>query len=97
MINLWANNGSWSGPPSTQDVVMEIQYVNLYFNTTESEVGRDKVFRRACEKARERGEEAVCEVDDEDDDVAEEAKESTGLSERVKWWMVVGLLVGWFL
>jgi hypothetical protein len=97
MINLWANNGSWSGPPSTQDVVMEIRYVNLYFNTTDSEAGRDVVFRRACEEARARGEEAVCEVDDEDGDVEEEAKESTGVREGVRLWMLVCLLVGWLL
>ncbi|KAI5791072.1 concanavalin A-like lectin/glucanase domain-containing protein [Geopyxis carbonaria] len=48
MINLWANNGSWSGAPSDKDVVMSIRQVNLCFNTTASDAGHDREFARTC-------------------------------------------------
>lgn len=66
MINLWANNGTWSGPPSTKDVHMKVHYVNLYFNTTDSNLGNDDDFNERCKTARQSGRrsEAVCVIDD---------------------------------
>lgn len=73
MINLWANNGSWSGPPSTKDVYMKIRYVSLYFNTTDSNLGKDDDFNKLCNIAKQsgKGAEAVCVIDDTDDVVDE--------------------------
>jgi len=42
MFNLWANNGSWGGPPSAGSVKMEIHYVDLHFNTTDNDDGKDE-------------------------------------------------------
>lgn len=61
MINLWANNGSWSGPPSTDDVIMAIKEVKLYYNTSTSNEGKDEVFNKKCTKAGGfANEEAIC-------------------------------------
>ncbi|TGZ78529.1 concanavalin A-like lectin/glucanase [Ascodesmis nigricans] len=49
-INIWANNGSWSGPPATKDVTMAIKSIRLYFNTTASNAGNDTEFNAACER-----------------------------------------------
>ncbi|KAF8254158.1 hypothetical protein K440DRAFT_652229 [Wilcoxina mikolae CBS 423.85] len=68
MFNLWANNGSWSGPPSTKDVKVEIHYVDLYFNTTDSNDGKDDEFNKACGAARGQSG-AVCLIDDTDDNI----------------------------
>ncbi|MCJ1339522.1 hypothetical protein MMC09_004812 [Bachmanniomyces sp. S44760] len=50
-VNLWANNGSWSGPPSRTNVTMSIRYLLFYYNTTDSEAGLDSDFNFACSRA----------------------------------------------
>jgi len=50
-LNIWADNGEWSGEPATKDVIMEIQQIDLYFNTSLSHNGGDSAFNDACEKA----------------------------------------------
>ncbi|KAL7276433.1 hypothetical protein RUND412_000572 [Rhizina undulata] len=66
MMNLWSNNGSWSGKPSTTDVIMTVQYVIMYFNTTASDAGEDQEFNAKCNDAGGfNSGKAVCEVEDE--------------------------------
>lgn len=60
-VNIWANNGSWSGPPSTGDVIMAIRDIKLYFNTSHSHIGVDTKFNAACKRAGGwYNEEAIC-------------------------------------
>lgn len=66
ILNVWANNGSWSGPPSSNDVYMDVEYILMYYNTTDSAAGNDEAFNRACEFAggnEQRG--TVCYVTDQ--------------------------------
>ncbi|BFZ60510.1 hypothetical protein YB2330_001546 [Saitoella coloradoensis] len=36
VLNMWSDGGVWSSGPPTSDVVMQIKYIKLYFNTTDS-------------------------------------------------------------
>lgn len=66
ILNVWANNGSWSGPPSSNDVYMDVEYIIMYYNTTDSAAGNDESFNRSCEFAggyEQRG--TVCYVTDQ--------------------------------
>lgn len=51
MINIWADGGQWSGRPADKDVIMKIQHIELFFNTSISHSGGDTAFNKACEKA----------------------------------------------
>lgn len=47
-INIWADDGEWSGIPSTSDVTLSIKSVVIYHNTSASDVGHDTAFNRQC-------------------------------------------------
>ncbi|KAF8476063.1 concanavalin A-like lectin/glucanase domain-containing protein [Kalaharituber pfeilii] len=51
MINLWADGGQWSGRPANKNVTMQIQTIELFFNTSLSHSGGDSDFNKACEEA----------------------------------------------
>ncbi|RPB25239.1 concanavalin A-like lectin/glucanase [Terfezia boudieri ATCC MYA-4762] len=64
MINIWADGGNWSGRPADKDVIMEIQTIELFFNTSLSYSGGDINFNTACEKAGGYGDtNTICVVD----------------------------------
>ncbi|KAA8904566.1 concanavalin A-like lectin/glucanase domain-containing protein [Sphaerosporella brunnea] len=99
MINLWANNGSWSGQPSSIDVTLEIEYVDLYFNTSESNEGRDEAWNRACETAKGK-KDAHCEVGAEGVSENRAAARSGGARIMKRVWTAVlgaGLVIGRWL
>ncbi|KAI9810243.1 MAG: hypothetical protein M1827_006377 [Pycnora praestabilis] len=50
-MNLWADNSSWSGMPSTTTVTMSVQSILIYYNTTTSDNGTDNTFNTACNAA----------------------------------------------
>ncbi|PWW75614.1 Glycoside Hydrolase Family 16 protein [Tuber magnatum] len=97
MINLWANNGSWSGPPSTSDVKMEMEYIMIYFNTSASQSGNDRNFNSACEAAGGPENKTICwindksGVDSEDSKVALSASSSSATSISQNLALVAGL------
>jgi len=64
---MWADNGEWSGRPATKDIILQIQNVELYFNTSTSHSGGDNEFNSACQKAGGlSGEKAICVVEKSD-------------------------------
>ncbi|RPA97526.1 concanavalin A-like lectin/glucanase [Choiromyces venosus 120613-1] len=76
MLNLWANNGTWSGPPSTKDVIMEMEYIMVYFNTTSSQSGNDEAFNSACTGAGGPKNKTVCWINDKSGVDSEHSKVS---------------------
>ncbi|CUS15159.1 unnamed protein product [Tuber aestivum] len=74
MINLWANNGTWSGLPSTKDVKMEMEYIMIYFNTSASQSGNDTGFNSACEAAGGPENNTICWVNDKSGTDSEDSK-----------------------
>lgn len=60
-INHWSNGSpNWSGGPPTQDAILWVKYVRLYFNSTES--ARIAAFEKKCQDAKARGEGKICDV-----------------------------------
>ncbi|KAL1958826.1 hypothetical protein VTO42DRAFT_3663 [Malbranchea cinnamomea] len=59
-LNLWADGGSWSGSPSTTDVLMTVRLIAIYHNTSASDAGMDVMFNSRCEKAGGPSERTVC-------------------------------------
>ena len=59
-MNLWADGGSWSGSPSTTDVLMTVRLIAIYHNTSASEAGTDDLFNLRCERAGGPSEQTVC-------------------------------------
>ena len=41
-MNLWADNSTWSGLPSTTNVTMRVESILVYYNTTASDAGQDR-------------------------------------------------------
>ncbi|PUU72687.1 concanavalin A-like lectin/glucanase domain-containing protein [Tuber borchii] len=74
MINLWANNGSWSGPPSTNDVEMKMEYILIYFNTSASQSGNDEDFNSVCKGAGGPKNGTVCWINDKSGVDSEDSK-----------------------
>ena len=50
-IYILANSGNVCSPPADRDITMDIQTIQLFFNTTLSHSGGDTTFNKACEKA----------------------------------------------
>jgi hypothetical protein len=40
-LNLWATNSSWSGYPSRDNVTMRVKNIQLFYNTTENDMGNN--------------------------------------------------------
>ncbi|KAI9842813.1 MAG: hypothetical protein M1837_006916 [Sclerophora amabilis] len=59
-LNIWANNNSFSGMPSSTNVTTYVKSLLLYYNTTSSNEGTDKIFNEACEAAGGKSNETVC-------------------------------------
>lgn len=59
-MNLWADGGSWSGSPSTTDVLLTVRLIAIYHNTSASEAGMDALFNLRCQKAGGPSEQTVC-------------------------------------
>lgn len=93
MINIWANNGSWSGPPSSRDVTLQIEQIRLYFNTTTSNAGQDEQFNAQCAQAK-NDDKAVCDVEDENEPAGTgENGSSSGRLSAGGWWMALVAVV----
>ncbi|KAF8417252.1 concanavalin A-like lectin/glucanase domain-containing protein [Tirmania nivea] len=79
LINIWADGGNWSGRPADKDVIMEIQTIELFFNTSLSHSGGDTEFETACEKAGGPGNtDTIC--------VVEKADSKTSNAMRLQNW-----------
>ncbi|ODH52347.1 hypothetical protein GX48_01410 [Paracoccidioides brasiliensis] len=50
-LNVWADGGMWTGPPSSTDVFLKVRSVAIYHNTSASDQGLDEAFNHRCEKA----------------------------------------------
>lgn len=59
-LNLWADGGPWSGSPSTTDVYLLVKSITVYFNTTESDAGKDVRFQKRCQKAGGPSSKTIC-------------------------------------
>jgi hypothetical protein len=94
MINLWANNGTWSGLPSTKDVKMEMEYIMMYFNTSASQSGNDKDFNSACEAAGGPENETVCWINDKSGVYSEDSKVTLSASPAASISQNLVLVVG---
>lgn len=79
MINIWADGGNWSGRPADKDVIMEIQTIELFFNTSLSHSGGDTNFNKACDTAGGYGNtDTIC--------VVEKGKNTTSSAVHLQSW-----------
>lgn len=59
-LNLWANNNTYTGIPASTNVTTSVKAFLLYYNTTESNRGKDKTFNKACKDAGGKSSTTVC-------------------------------------
>ncbi|KAI5279732.1 hypothetical protein KEM54_004017, partial [Ascosphaera aggregata] len=82
-LNLWADGGPWSGAPSTTDVYLLVKAITVYFNTTDSEAGKDAHFNRRCQKAGGPSTKTICLDTDVERGPKKKSKNKSGLGPMV--------------
>ncbi|KAI9835434.1 MAG: hypothetical protein M1819_002352 [Sarea resinae] len=93
-MNLWADGSQWSGTPSLKNVTMNVQSIQIFYNTTDSEDGTDKGFNSACNVAGGPSHKTVCKV------VDDEVKSSDArmrMLETASWSWTITALLAWML